>query len=404
MQTDVAYRNLFDGTGSGPGTAYEPPSPPDFTNSFSDRVGRHTEFADETYETADADSETGEEPSKAAVSDTLSETVLAFLTAIQEMGIETMLGTDSDDKLSGWTNSAIVAGDGDDVIKVWSDSAVDAGAGNDTIDAWSGSAIDAGAGEDTVRAWSDSYVSGGEGNDRIDIWSGSQAEGGSGDDIIHAWSETRVSGGAGNDRIDIWSDSYADAGAGDDVINAHSNTVVSGGSGNDTIDAHCDSRVDGGSGDDTIRVGSDSVVTGGTGSDTIVAWGGSDISGGAGDDWIKVTGEGSTIRFNAGDGYDRMVLGSGGTIQLGAGLNAENVQAKVEGNVATVTFNGSDDMFEVQMVPDKPVNVVFDSGETLALEPDDAFKVAYEDARQNVRQKLNAGEVVGYEDMKLLMI
>jgi hypothetical protein len=370
MQTDVAYRNLFDGIGPGPGTAYEPPSSPDFTNSFSDRVGRHTEFADETNETANADSATGEEPSKAAVSDTLSETVLAFLTAIQEMGIETMLGTDSDDKLSGWTNSAIVAGDGDDVIKVWSDSAVDAGAGNDTIDAWSGSAVDAGAGDDIVRAWSDSYVSGGE----------------------------------GNDRIDIWSNSYADAGPGDDVINAHSNTVVSGGSGNDTIDARCDSRVDGGSGNDTIRVGSDSVVTGGTGSDTIVAWGGSDISGGAGDDWIKVTGEGSTIRFNAGDGHDRMVLGSGGTIQLGAGLNAEDVQVKVEGNVATATFNGRDDMFEVQMVPDKPVNVVFDSGETLALEPDDAFKVAYEDARQNVMQKLNAGEVVGYEGIKLLMI
>ena len=86
--------------------------------------------------------------------------------------------TDGADKLSGWTNSAIIAGDGDDVIKVWSDSVVDAGGGNDTVDAWSGSAVDAGAGDDIVRAWSDSHVSGGEGNDRIDIWSGSQADGG----------------------------------------------------------------------------------------------------------------------------------------------------------------------------------------------------------------------------------
>ncbi|WP_417682480.1 hypothetical protein [Roseibium sp.] len=370
MQTDVSHRTLFDGSGFSSRSHHEPPAPPDFRNSFPDGAGRHTEFARETYETAEADPETGEEPTTAAVSDTLSETVLAFLTAIQEMGIETMLGTDGADKLSGWTNSAIIAGDGDDVIKVWSDS----------------------------------HVSGGEGNDRIDIWSGSQADGGAGDDVIHAWSETRVSGGAGNDRIDIWSASYADGGEGDDVITAHVNATVSGGSGNDTISAYDDSRVDGGRGDDTIQVGSGSVVTGGTGSDTIIAWGGSDISGGGGDDQIKVIGEGSTIRFNAGDGHDRMVLGSGGTIRVSGGLNAEDVQVKVEGNVATVTFNGSEDMFEVQMVPDKPVNVVFDSGEAFALEPDDAFTVAYEDARQSVKQKLNAGEVVGYEDMKLLMI
>lgn len=73
---------------------------------------------------------------------------------------------------------------------------------------------------------------------------------------------------------------------------------------------------DGGAGDDIIEGAGSSLYIGGTGDDTITAWG-----------------AGFTLAFNAGDGFDTVILCARGpaTISLGLGIDAANVVLRRDG-------------------------------------------------------------------------
>ncbi len=292
----------------------QPPSPPDFLGT-TQSAGQQPASNTETAPAADSGTEM-EASGKTFNSIGQSPVVQAFLLRLQELGLSLLPGSDGDDAISGWSKTLADTGDGNDTINVWSDSVVDAGAGDDVI-----------------KAWSNSVVYGGAGNDRIDVWSGSIVDGGDGDDIIKAWSDTTVLGGAGNDVISAWSNS----------------------------------TVNGGDGDDVISVGSDSVAEGGAGNDSIYTYGNAIVSGGAGDDMISV-GPDSVVNFARGDGHDTIYADRNTSIQFGAGISAGKTHVSVSDNVATITFEGSDDAITLHLGPRGPATLAFADGTTMSVE------------------------------------
>jgi hypothetical protein len=314
----------------------QPPSPPDANGTKTENDGRFTNGSsgeDKTAPTADASD--------------FQQSVQRW----QAMAIKILLGTDGDDKITGWKNSSVEAGDGNDTADVWTGSKVSGGEGNDTVHAWSNSDVSGGAGNDQIDVWSDSRASGGDGNDTIRAWSNSQVDGGTGDDYIDAWSDTRVDGGAGNDDIFAWSSSDVTGGDGDDRITAHSETRVDGGAGNDYITVHSDSRASGGDGNDSILARSDSIV-----------------DGGKGDDMISL-GPNGVATFSLGDGKDTVRAISGGTLMLGEGFSAEAmtvtyVEGSEGGRTAILSFDGNDTDQITVKVGASPLTVTFTDGTT----------------------------------------
>lgn len=290
------------------------PSAPDIFR-MTQAVGQQPAPNNEAAPAADSGTET-EASGKTSNSIGQSPVVQAFLLRLQELGLSLLPGTD-----------------GDDVINGWSKTLADTGDGNDTINVWSGSVVDAGAGDDVIKAWSDSVVYAGAGNDQVDAWSGSVVDAGDGDDIVKAWSDTTVLGGAGNDVISAWSNSKVNGGDGDDVISVWSDSVAEGGAGNDSIYAHSNALVSGGAGDDMISVGADSVVT-----------------------------------FARGDGHDTIYADRNTTVKFGDGISADKTQVSVSGNVATITFAGSDDAITLHLGPRGPATLAFADGTAMSIE------------------------------------
>ena len=187
-----------------------------------------------------------------------------------DQGVNTIVGTDGDDRLAGSTG----------------DNAIDGGAGDDSIFGNSGAdTLAGGAGDDSlIGNDGDDALDGGAGNDWL--------VGGGGDD--------QLLGDAGNDRlIGAGGDDTLDGGAGDDALN--------GGAGDDTLT--------GGAGDDTFvfngDVGTDVVEDFTAGADRIDLTALSDLTG---FEDLAISADGDAVVIDlAGSGTPGS---AGGTIRL----------------------------------------------------------------------------------------
>jgi hypothetical protein len=254
-------------------------------------------------------------------------------------------GTDNDDMVEARDRATINGYKGDDAVSVYDDGKVTGGEGHDRIDGYSNLA-----------------ASGDDGNDIINGYDHANLAGGKGDDRLTSYGSSTLQGGEGNDHLAAYGDSVLDGGEGHDYLSAYSNATLSGGAGNDFISAYDRAQVDAGDGRDFISVGDKSNVVGGAGDDIIRAGAYANVSGGAGNDSIRVR-DNATIRFGRGDGVDTiagefMALPGGtqihtlasATIELGAGIGAEDVVVtRTEGDLR-IAIAGSDDVLTVRGV------------------------------------------------------
>jgi Ca2+-binding RTX toxin-like protein len=194
------------------------------------------------------------------------------------------------------------------------------GLGSEVADSMSGSnqavALYGYAGDDTLRGTLEAdTLFGGEGRDLL--------AGGDGKDSLE--------GGGGADEL------YG--GAGDDLL--------SGGSGNDSLFAL------GANTWGTLPQGLDTLL-GGAGDDTLWGLDGSTLDGGAGADvyntYDAAQGDGPTYLFGVGSGQDT-VTGRYGTVLMGAGIRAEDVQVLVNTTLLTSGYSFSADYSLVLSLP-----------------------------------------------------
>ena len=291
--------------------------------------------------------------------------------------VETVLGTQLDDTLSGRFNNGadIFGNDGDDIWGFGIGDGFpnfDGGNGDDTVD-FSAFSTDffvdmvngayefnsaTGPGTDGRILNVESYI----GSAGIDNVIGNAAANdinvGAGNDTVNAGTgQDTVTGLGGNDLINL--DGGVDlglGGGGNDTINGGAaGDEIQGGSGSDVLngDSGADS-IDGGSGGDTINGGTSNdtinggnaadVINGGDGNDLINGEGFTDtINGGNNNDTI--TGGGSSDVLN-GDGGSDLIFGNNGadTIDGGSGndsLNGGALNDEIIGGTGNDTLNGT---------------------------------------------------------------
>lgn len=251
----------------------------------------------------------------------------------------TFIGGDGRNSVSLWDRANVTTGDGDDRINVQNYATVNAGAGNNSIGTYDYARIVTGDGHDYVHTYGNSYV-----------------EAGGGDDYIRAYERLTAYAGAGNDEVRAYDHSFVDAGDGDDLVVTYGHSTIKGGAGNDTLivsdwsareDQIGHAIVDGGEGDDYIQTGKNSTVIGGTGNDV-----------------IRLTGAGSTVIFNKGDGHDRIMSRDDFTVNL-SGYSKDDVTVTADGNDFVVTFKGTDDALTLDISSGAVARLTFEDGSTL---------------------------------------
>lgn len=268
-------------------------------------------------------------------------------------------GEGGDDYLSGEAgNDLLVGGDGKDTVdggkgddELYGDAGADSlfgGDGNDVIDGEDGSdALVAGDGNDGLFGGNGAdglyglagadYLDGGDGNDEL--------QGGDHDDMLY--------GGSGDDFVvGQVGDDLADGGDGNDEVQGNDgNDAVSGGLGDDRLFGMADNDavigddgndyVDGGDGGDLLDGGDgNDLVLGGTGNDT--------LKGGTGDDWLSGDSGVDTYTFGRGSGHDVIEnndpsSGTQDVLELSAGVDANDVEARQVGNDLVITIADSGD-------------------------------------------------------------
>ena len=235
--------------------------------------------------------------------------------------------------------------------------------------------LDGGFGNDTLA--------GGAGNDTL--------VGGLGDDLLDGGLDADLmQGGAGNDSylVDNVADTIVEgAGDGIDTVYASANHTLSANVEHLVLTGGASLSGSGNALDNTITGNSgDNLLSGMAGNDTFVGGAGNDVLlGGAGDD---------TYLFGIGDGADRVIDAEGnGTLVIGNGLTAADLEASQSGTDLVLTIRASGD--SVTLVnwlgqAEGIGSIVFDDGSTLDHEgiggllnaapvaADDSFSV-YED-------------------------
>lgn len=275
-------------------------------------------------------------------------------------GNDTLTGNNGHDTLSGDAgNDQLFGGAGNDLL--------DGGADDDLVEGGSGDdQADGGTGNDTVRGGANNdYVDGGDGNDGVSgdegndqvsggagndtVWGGSgndQADGGLGDDTVYGESgDDQANGGDGDDFVSGGANNdYVDGGIGDDTVSGdEGNDQVSGGEGDDHASGGSgNDQVDGGAGNDVVAGGSgNDQVDGSDGDDTVTGDEGDDaVTGGIGND--IVTGGTGIDSVDGGDGDDTVSGDEGDdAVTGGAGLD---LLAGGDGNDNVSGGTGNDDI------------------------------------------------------------
>lgn len=237
-------------------------------------------------------------------------------------GIENILGSAFDDRLTGNLLANLLVGnggadilrgmDGDDVLI--GDAMIDADMNGVPDD------VDADGIPDGVNAVTggDDLLDGGFGNDRLYGGGGNDTlNGGFGNDIMY--------GGAGSDLLSgSDGDDTLDGGDGDDTLIASlGDDILSGGGGNDFMDASIGNDIlNGGDGNDTLNAGDgNDQLDGGIGNDRLFGSSGNDIlNGGDGDD--EMEGNDGDDTLNGGNGKDVLRPGGGvNAVDGGAGID-----------------------------------------------------------------------------------
>ena len=235
--------------------------------------------------------------------------------------------------------------------------------------------LDGGSGNDTLA--------GGAGNDTL--------VGGLGDDLLDGGLDADLmQGGAGNDTylVDNAGDTIVEAsGGGIDTVYASANHVLSANVEHLVLTGSASVSGSGNALDNTITGNSgDNLLSGMAGNDLLAGGAGNDVLlGGAGDD---------TYLFGIGDGADRIIDAEGnGTLVIGSGLTAADLEASQSGTDLVLTIRASGD--SVTLVnwlgqAEGVGRIVFDDGSVLDHEgiggllnaapvaTDDSFTV-YED-------------------------
>jgi hypothetical protein len=259
--------------------------------------------------------------------------------------------------VGGQNDAMFVGGGGRDFVDVWDRGNVTTGDGDDGIRMQNDATVDSGAGNDSISTYNNAKIIAGEGNDYVQTYAGSTVDSGGGDDYVYGYARLTVDAGSGNDEVRAYDHATVDAGDGDDLVVTQGYSSIKGGAGNDTIivseiSANPDavfgnSSIDAGEGDDFIQTGENST-----------------IRGGAGNDLIRLTGAGSIVHFDKGDGHDEIMSREDFTVSL-RGYSKDDVTVAVEGNDFVVTFKGSDDALTLNISSGATARLAFEDGSTL---------------------------------------
>ncbi len=256
----------------------------------------------------------------------------------------------------GKNDATFVGGNGGNSVSLGDRAYVTTGDGGDRIKMQNYGTVNAGGGNNSISTYANAKITTGDGHDRVETYGGSYVDTGDGDDYIYGYDHLTVYAGAGNDEIRAYDHAFVDAGHGDDLVITYGHSTISGGAGNDTIivsewsareDQIGHANIDGGEGDDYIQTGKNSTVIGGTGNDV-----------------ISLTGAGSTLIFNKGDGHDRIMSRDDFTVNL-SGYGKDDVTVSIEGNDYVVTFKGSDDALTLDISSGAVARLTFEDGSTL---------------------------------------
>lgn len=292
-------------------------------------------------------------------------------------------------------NAVIHGGAGRDFLDVFAANAtVDVGSGDDFVEfrSDSGAIVRAGSGNDAVRGafGSEGYIfEGGDGHDFLEATRSSILDGGAGDDYLKGDNDSILDGGAGNDTLLSFSNSILDGGDGADLLNVGTDSIGSGGNGNDILIGDTRSILDGGNGNDLIYAALDSQVDGGAGRDHLVLYSGTAghsgtvARGGRDDDFVTIRGSDAMLRFEAGDGHDRIdIHGVASTVKVESGLDPAKISiSRNENDVVTVDFGNGKDRLTVRFKPHKDylksgdvgspaLTLQFEDGSTLNIVPE----------------------------------
>jgi hypothetical protein len=273
-------------------------------------------------------------------------------------------GSGSDVLFAAGNNDTVSdGGAGDDILVAEGNSLLRGGDGDDLL---AGQAAFGDDGDDLVFA--SSYGSGGAGNDVITVFLADTEEpqrltavGGEGDDVIVAEDAAAAFGDDGNDRILLRRGGAAQGGVGDDTITSFGRAEIDAGEGNDNI------RL--GAAQLGFQVGGK--VIAGAGNDDVEAYGYTDLALGAGTD-KAVLATGGVIRFNKGDGADKIELGivaqpnpgetqKVNTVILGDMMPAD-VDIEILGSTVTIKRKLSSDTLTIELDSiAEPLNLRFES-------------------------------------------
>ncbi|MHC2384712.1 Ca2+-binding RTX toxin-like protein [Bradyrhizobium liaoningense] len=201
-----------------------------------------------------------------------------------------------------------------------------------------------------------------------------------GDDVLNGLGGDDVLAGLGGDD-------QLDGGEGDDTLSGgDGDDTLLGGAGDDTLDGGADDdRLAGGDGDDTLTGGEgDDVLVGGEGYDTLqggdgndelVAGAGDTAEAGEGDDLIIVsTDDPAPSLIDGGAGNDTVKLIGGGTAELIATLNVENLL--VAAGAWSVAGSASYDDVTIQGDATLASSLVVDNNDHVAIEAGGALSVS----------------------------